>query len=342
MYDLANLSFAYGKPQSTGLIKTSADDFKVDEVLGFELTGEGEHLFLLIEKIGINTEELVKALARTLGKSEKAISYAGLKDRQAQTTQWLCVHSPGEELEGLDNLEGNGWRVIKYSRHLKKLKTGALAANEFELVLRELTEKSEIENRLLKIQSKGVPNYFGTQRFGHEGQNIPKAEAMLLGGIKIKNRFLRGLYYSTARSLLFNKILSERVQSGNWDQALAGDIMQLAGKNSIFPIEIPDPLINERMNNFDLSPAAPLWGKGEERASLEALVIQDKALNPYEKWCQALEQHGLERAYRPLRLQVEGLNWNWPDEQTLILKFRLEAGSYATSVLRELIREGNN
>ncbi len=337
MYDLDNLAFAYGKPKSSGLIKTSAEDFRVDEVLGFELTGEGEHLFLLIEKKGINTEELVKSLARTLGKSEKAISYAGLKDRHALTTQWLCVHCPGEELNDLELLEGQGWRVITNKRHLKKLKTGALAANDFRLVLRDLTDKADLENRLLQIRSQGVPNYFGPQRFGHEGQNLAKAEAMLLGGTKIKNRFLRGLYYSTARSFLFNKILSERVLSATWNKALAGDVMQLAGTNSIFSIEIPDQIINERIAAADLSPAAPMWGKGEEKANLEALSIQEKVLTPYKKWCHALEQHGLERSYRGLRLQVERLKWDWLDENTLALNFRLEAGSYATSVVRELV-----
>jgi tRNA pseudouridine13 synthase len=337
MYNFEELAYAHGKPQSTGLIKTSPEDFQVDEVLGFELTGEGEHLFLRIEKRGINTEELVKSLARTLGKSEKNISYAGLKDRQALTTQWLCVHCPGEELKEPDLLEGPGWRVVESKRHLKKLKTGALAANDFTLVLRELTQKSEIENRLLRIQSLGVPNYFGAQRFGYEGQNLPKAEAMLLGGVKVKNRFLRGIYYSAARSFLFNKILTERASSANWNQGLAGDVMQLAGKNSIFPILTTDEIINERLTKFDISPAAPMWGRGEERASLDALLVQEKALANYKNWCLALEQHGLERAYRPLRLQVEQLKWDWLDESTLNLRFRLEAGSYATSVVRELI-----
>lgn len=337
MFNFEDLSYAYGKPSSTGLMKTSPEDFKVDEVLGFELTGEGEHLFLRIEKKGINTEELVKSVARELAKPEKNISYAGLKDRQALTTQWLCVHCPGEELADANSLAGQGWRVLESSRHLKKLKTGALAANDFNLVLRELTNKPEIELRLKQIAANGVPNYFGAQRFGYEGQNLAKAEAMLLGGTKIKNRFLRGIYYSAARSFLFNLILSERVKADKWSQPLNGDLMQLAGKNSIFPIDKTDETINERLAKFDISPAAPLWGRGEERLSQDALGLQESVLANYKNWCLALEQHGLERAYRPLRLQVQGLKWDWQDERTLALSFRLEAGSYATSVVRELL-----
>lgn len=338
MYDYKALAFAYGNPKATGSIKVSAEDFKVDEVLGFDLSGEGEHLFLRIEKTGLNTEELVKSLARALGKSEKAISYAGLKDRQAQTTQWLSLHCPGEDIPGAEQLEGPGWRVLESKRHLKKLKIGALEANDFRLVLRELSDKSDLEERLLRIRETGVPNYFGPQRFGYEGQNLVKAESVLVGGVKIKNHFLRGIYYSAARSFLFNQILSERVKEGTWNRALAGDVMQLAGTNSLFPIEQPDEIIERRIREFDISPAAPLWGRGQERASLDALALQEKVLLPYTSWCEGLEKQGLERASRPLILVAEQLQWAW-EEGDLVLHFRLVPGSYATSVVRELISE---
>jgi tRNA pseudouridine13 synthase len=339
MVDVKELPFAYGKPQVTGSLKSTPEDFKVDEVLGFELTGEGEHLFLRIEKRGLNTEELVKSLARTLDKSEKAISYAGLKDRQALTTQWLCVHCPGEELAESNALQGPGWRVLESKRHLKKLKTGTLAANDFSLVLRDLSERSEIEARLAQIQASGVPNYFGPQRFGYDGQNLVKAKELLLDKLKPKNRFLRGIYYSAARAFLFNQILAERVGQGNWNKALTGEVLQLAGSNSIFTVEILDELISTRVSEFDISPAAPLWGRGQERAAKEALAIQEQALADFRAWCEALEKQGLDRAYRSLILQVENLNWNW-DGDALLLNFRLTSGSYATSVVRELMDSG--
>ncbi|HHF7343632.1 TPA: tRNA pseudouridine(13) synthase TruD [Legionella feeleii] len=337
MFDFNDLEFAHGKPQATGTMKTTAEDFKVDEELGFELSGQGEHLYLRIEKKGLNTEEVVKALARTLGKSEKNISYAGLKDRQALTTQWLCVHCPGEEIISPDLLAGEGWRVIESKRHLKKLKIGALEANRFNLILRDIKECEEVENRLQQIRGVGVPNYFGAQRFGYEGQNLVKAEAFFSGHIKVKNRFLRGIYYSAARAFLFNQILSARVKAATWNTALPGDVMQLTGKNSIFSIEAPDELIQTRVEDFDLSPAAPLWGKGQERVGGDALTQQEQVLDRYKFWCEALESHGLERAYRPLVLPIEDLMWNWQDNQ-LNLSFRLTSGSYATSVVRELIQ----
>lgn len=336
MFDFNQFSFAYGKPQNSGTLKASAQDFKVNEVLGFDLTGEGEHQFLLIEKKGLNTEELIKALARSLGKSEKTISYAGLKDRQALTTQWIGIHCPGEEIIGVDTLQGDGWRVLEAKRHLKKLKIGGLAANDFIITLRDIEPNEVLEERLAMIKTCGVPNYFGPQRFGFQGQNLVKAKSVLLDGLKIKNKFLRGIYYSAARSFLFNRILSERVKAANWNQALIGDLMQLAGKNSIFPIDQVDEQIQTRITDFDLSPAAPLWGKGEERVRGDALHFQELGLKDYESWCLGLEKQGLERAYRALILAVENLSWIWQDN-SLLLQFRLRAGSYATSVIRELI-----
>ena len=123
MFDVNAYAYAYGKPKSTATFKASPDDFRVDEQLAFELSGAGEHLFLRIEKRGLNTEELVRSLARCLNKPVKSISYAGLKDRQALTTQWISVHCPGENIVNAELLHGNGWRVIESNRHLKKLKT---------------------------------------------------------------------------------------------------------------------------------------------------------------------------------------------------------------------------
>ncbi|KTD17117.1 tRNA pseudouridine(13) synthase TruD [Legionella jordanis] len=333
---LNSLAFAFGKPISSGQIKASPEDFQVREILGFEPSGHGEHLFLQIEKIGMNTEELHKALARTLGKSEKLISYAGLKDKNALTTQWFSVHCPGEEIPFANELKGDGWKVINSQRHLKKLKTGALLGNEFQLVIREVHDFSDLEKRLELINQQGVPNYFGAQRFGYEDSNLLKAEKLLFNQIKVKNRFLRGIYYSAARSFLFNRILSERVACGSWNKALAGDVMQLAGKNSIFPETNPDEEIARRIREGDISPAAPLWGVGENKVVGEALELQKKALSSHWDWCDALEKNGLELAYRPMVLKVEHLNWDFAKD-SIQLSFKLKSGSYATSVIRELL-----
>lgn len=335
MFDCTSFAFAYGKPQATGSIKNYHDDFKVDEILGFEPSGDGEHQYLFIEKRGLNTEELVKQLAIRINCPVKDISYAGIKDRQAVTRQWLSVHCPGKEIPGADSLSGDGWKILASKRHLKKLKKGALSANAFQLLVRDIQGVEEIENRLHQIKKSGVPNYFGAQRFGYEGNNLVKAGQLLFDGMKVKNRFLKGMYYSAARSFLFNLILSERIKQQSWSTALPGDVMQLAGKNSLFTIEVPDELIATRVLSFDISPAAPLWGVGAELASGEALLVQEKALMDYHRWCEGLERQKLERAYRAHVLRVNELSWEWC-EGNLLLDFKLQPGSYATSVIREL------
>ncbi|KTD66194.1 tRNA pseudouridine(13) synthase TruD [Legionella spiritensis] len=337
MFDYLNDAYAYGEPSSSGTIKATPEDFRVYERLGFELTGEGEHQFLYIEKTGLNTEELQKAVARQLGKPEKMVAYAGLKDRQAVTRQWLSVHCPGEHIDGVDSLQGDGWRVLENRRHNKKLKTGALAGNAFTVVIRDMNEPAEVESRLTAIKKSGVPNYFGPQRFGNNGQNLEKAFRLLTTDYKVKNPFLRGLYYSAARSFLFNRLLSERVEHKLWNQAIAGDVMQLAGTHSVFALDEVDAQIEERVRSFDISPTAPLWGKGRERASLESLALQEKVFGQYQSWRDGLERHKLERACRPLVLPVKDLVWDWQGDEVVTLCFELPPGSYATSVVRELV-----
>ncbi|MFZ4077799.1 MAG: tRNA pseudouridine(13) synthase TruD, partial [Legionellaceae bacterium] len=323
-------------PTASGLFKASTEDFKVDEVLGFELSGVGEHQFLRIEKRGLTTEELMKAISKCIEKPMKLISHAGLKDRQAVTTQWISIHCPGEAIKDIASLQGDRWRVIESKRHSKKLKIGGLQGNRFTLVIRNISSKDAMHERLLLIQKEGVPNYFGPQRFGHQGQNMTRAEDVLLKGARVKDRFLRGIYYSAARSYLFNRILSARVEQGTWNKALSGDVMQLAGTHSIFTIDTPDELILERITNHDVSPASVLWGKGESMVHSDALKVQEAALTDLEPWCKALVSHDLVRAYRAHVLYPEDLTWDWVDD-VLTLTFSLTAGGYATSVLREMM-----
>ena len=333
MFD--ELNFAYGCPQSTGQIKGTPDDFCVEEHLGFELTGEGEHLFLLIEKTRLNTEDMAKIIARTLGLPLKAVSYAGLKDKFAKTIQWFSLHLPGIDNPNVEGLNTENYRVLKALRHNKKLKIGALKGNHFKIKINDLQdEPQELLMRIEKIKTYGVPNYFGPQRFGINGSNLVRAKEVLFENKKIKNRHLRGIYYSAARSLLFNKILSSRVAAGSWRSPLPGDLMMLMGTHSVFQMETVDDDIVRRMNENDISPSAPLWGKGKELLTSEALQTQNLSLGPWLEWCNALEAHGLERSYRAMVLLPENLQFK-DDEFT----FYLPVGAYATTVLRELLRE---
>lgn len=330
---LNELNFAYGMPKSTGQIKTIPEDFCVEENLGFELTGNGEHLFLNIEKTQLNTEEMAHILAQRLGLPLKAISYAGMKDKFAKTIQWFSLHLPGMPDPDLSWLNTENHRLLKSSRHNKKLKIGALKENHFIIKVCDFEyDENELFARIEKIKLQGIPNYFGPQRFGHNSNNLQRARAILLENKKMKDRHLRGIYYSAARSFIFNEIVSYRVGQGYWNRPLEGDLMMLVGSHSVFPVERVDEGIIQRIKEQDISPTAPLWGKGKELVTDKALSMQNEALIGLEEWCLALERHGLEKSYRPLILFPEKLEF-----KDGVFKFTLPAGGYATMVLRELL-----
>src|SRR5690606_4214619 len=167
---------AFGAPVLSARIRRAPEDFRVEELDGFEASGEGEHLLLTIEKRGMNTAFVAGEIARWVGMPEVAVGYAGLKDRHAVTVQRFSVQLPGREPPPLDTLERDGLKVLAQARHRRKLPRGALAGNRFVLVLRDVQGgRDAIEARLQQVLARGVPNAFGGQRFGHGGGNVAKA-----------------------------------------------------------------------------------------------------------------------------------------------------------------------
>ena len=186
--------------------------------------------------------------------------------------------------------------------------------------------------RIEHIRRHGVPNYFGPQRFGNQGSNLDRAKVLILDNKKIKSRHFRWMYYSAARSFLFNHILSARVAAQTWNRPIDGDLMMLARTHSIFAIDMVDAEISRRIDEHDIFPAAPLWGKGKELLTKDALSLQTTTLEPWRDWCQALKAHGLQRLYRSMVLLPENLQWDHNE-----ISFSLATGAYATTVLRELM-----
>lgn len=325
----------YGTPKSTACFKLSPEDFQVNEFFEGEFSGEGEHIVIKVEKRGLTTEELIKSLARLINKPVKLISYAGLKDRQALTTQWLSIHAPGEEIEGIETLEAPGWRVIESTRHNKKLRPGFLTGNHFIMTLRDISDEDDLVSRIEAVKASGVPNYFGEQRFGREGGNLIKAEEMLVQGRKVKDRFLKGMYCSAARSWLYNLILSKRVRNQTWNVPVAGDVMQLGGSNSIFVIDEVDEQIQQRIKERDISPASPLPGKGKNMVKGIAAELINEVYADSLPLINGLIQFGVEEAWRSNVLYAERFEYTIKDK-TAELSFTLPAGAYATVVLREL------
>lgn len=327
-----NLSFAYSKPKATGKIKNSISDFCVDENLGFTLTGEGEHLFLLIEKKQLNTEDVVEIIARKLNLKRASISYAGLKDKYGITTQWFSLHLPGKKDPDLDILHDDNIKIIKTTRHNKKLKIGALKSNTFKIVVKNFQyDANELDEKIKKIAQSGVPNYFGPQRFGNNASNLEAAWDLLINNKKIRNKKLRGLYISAARSYLFNQFLSYRVAENLWPNPVAGDFVMLSGTQSVFQIEKVDDEILTRIKENDITLALPLWGEDKTDLRDKAKEIELAALSELTAWQKALEHFGARKTYKRATLIPEDLSFA---DNTFT--FTLPKGEYATTLLREI------
>ncbi len=321
------------------VVRARPEDFRVDEVLGYEPSGDGPHVWLRLRKRGANTGWVAREIAQLAGIAPREIGYAGLKDRTAVCSQWFSVHLPGGVEPDWGALASDRIEVLARARHRRKLRRGAFRRNAFTIVLRDLSDApASLAARLQRVASRGAPNYFAEQRFGRDAANVRKAYEMLCRGRVVRNRHERGLYLSSARSLLFNYVLSHRVADGTWDRAQAGEIVMLDGSHSVFRVDTVDADIEARLQRLDLHPTGPLWGRIRRPLSDQALAREAALLGECGIWRQGLERAGLEHARRSLRVKVSRLEWEARAGASLELRFSLPSGSYATAVLRELVR----
>lgn len=333
---LPDWPYAFGGPSSCGDIKTQVDDFIVEEILPFIPEGSGEHVFLHLEKSGENTEYVARLLARHAGVRQRDVSFAGLKDRHGRTRQWFSVWLPGKADPDWQGVESEHLKILQVIRHARKLKRGVLAGNQFSLLIRHWQgDHATAEQQLEKIKQQGFPNYFGEQRFGHNGQNVVKALAMFAGA-PVK-REQRSIYLSAARSYLFNLILAERVRLQTWNGALPGDVFKLNHTNSHFRAEAINHALLERLHSGDIHPTGAMWGKGDSGVTGEVLAMEQQAIAENQQIADGLLKADLENERRALRVIPENLFWQFETSDTLRLWFRLPAGSYATALLREIV-----
>lgn len=328
---------AHGEAVLTARIRSVPEDFAVEEIDAFDASGAGEHLLLTIEKRGMNTAFAAKRIAAWAGVAESAIGYAGLKDRHALTRQRFSVWIPKRIAPDIDALQSDDLRVLDAQWHARKLPRGALAGNRFVLTLREVEgDRAAIETRLRAIAERGVPNYFGEQRFGRGGDNVSKALSMFSGRRVAREE--RGHLLSAARSELFNRVLGARVEAACWDCGLDGEVWMLDGSRSVFGPEPWSEVLAERLARFDIHPSGSLWGRGELRSQGEARELELSTLEGESLGAlrDGLERAGLEQERRALRLRPQSLSFDWPETSTLVLRFGLPAGCYATTVLAEL------
>ena len=317
---------AYPASGASATLKRLNEDFTVTELPLQLPSGEGEHIWLDIEKNGANTAFVAQQLAEAAGVQERDVGYAGLKDRYAITRQWFSIYLPSGktgETPDLTQIQHPEFKVLGQSRHVKKLRPGDLQGNRFRIVLRDVTGDSDamkaIEANLQAIASHGVPNYFGAQRFGFDGGNVEQGRAMLAREIRVRNPKKKGIYLSAVRSFVFNEVLALRIQQGLWGQTLPGDVMDEAGR-----------------------PTGPLWGRGRVVTTDQAQALENGVAERHATLCDGMEHAGLDQERRALVARPVDMAWAWQkaDDQAdqLVLTFSLPAGNYATSVLNEILR----
>lgn len=342
--DLTTQGWLYGQPTASGVLKANAEDFVVIEDLGYAPDGDGEQLLVRIRKTGCNTRFVAEALAKFAGIHPRDVSFAGMKDRHAVTEQWFCLRIPGKVTPDLSTFELSGVQVLESARHRRKLRTGALQGNAFTLILRQISDRAAVEQRLQQIAAGGVPNYFGSQRFGHEGNNLTMAQRWAADEIKVRERNKRSFILSAARSAMFNQVVSDRLaQQGSLGKVLAGDALQLTGRGSWFVAEAAElESLQQRVDNNELRVTAPLPGSGEWGTREDALAFEQNSLASEAALIALMDRERVDAARRAMLVIPRDLRWEWQDEATLEMNFWLPAGSFATSVVRELLQTQNS
>ena len=288
--------------------------------MGFEPDGDGEFAYCFVEKTALNTTQVADQLAKVAGVRNRDVSFSGMKDRQASTRQWFSVHLPGRQSPDFENVRPQGWSVLKATRHARKLRRGTHQSNRFGITIRE-TVASVVVDAFQEIAGTGVPNYFGPQRFGHQGRNLQLIDRLAQGGKA--NRRLNSVALSAARAWAFNNWLSERVDAGNWLQVAEGDRVMLRGSHSHFPVEIREQdALNQRIQEQDCDLALPLPGEAEAPQNWQAWFARNR----------------VQIGWRRSRLLAQNVEVNVLDSATVHLAFTLESGAFATALLRELVK----
>lgn len=301
--------------------RTEPEDFVVDELAAPEpapAPGESEHVLVQVRKRGANTGYVAQQLAQLAGVQSKDVGYYGLKDRHAVTTQWFSVWLAQKPEPDWQRVNDEEISVLQHFRGLRKLRRGEHLGNRFQIRLRNVQgDRDAAEGVLAKVPA-GVPNYFGEQRFGHNGGNLDLVNRIVADEEAGKRRRIprnqKAFAMSAARSWLFNQVLASRVERGNWLQVIAGEPEE-AG-------------------------SGPLWGRGRNPASDEQLALEQEAMAPWKPWCDWLEHCGLSQERRGLVLQPQGFQARWEGDD-LILNFALPPGTFATAVLREVAELAN-
>ena len=355
-----NPPHAHGAPLARATLRAEPEDFIVEEDLGFAPSGNGQHVLLKVRKRNANTPWVARELARLCDCHPRDVGYAGLKDRRAIAVQWFTIPKSKLPLESWREVRHPEFDVLEAHTHSRKLPRGALAGNRFIIRIRDIIHAADARDtdtvaatratpadaspptltafttalaaRIAAISQQGVPNYFGPQRFGRDGANLTR----IADDPSSLHPPERGFVLSAARSLIFNAVLAERVTDASWDRLEPGDIANLDGRGSIFPVDTVDPTLTDRCAELDIHPTGPQWGRGVPATHGRIGELETRVAAAYPDACALVTHAGMDQERRALRLAVRDLTCDY-EPNAITLRFRLTRGSYATTVLRELI-----
>jgi len=328
-----------GLPGTGGAIKAEPPDFVVEEIPLYEPEGGGEHVYLLLRREGWTTRAVQQRLARLFGLDETAVGSAGLKDKQALTTQTFSLH-----LQGLDESEAArrvqeecSFEVLSARRHRNKLKTGHLLGNRFTIVVTGPVPDavSRAEHVVASLKQHGQPNFYGPQRFGTGGENIEAGREVLLGRKRSKP-WLRRFLLSAYQAHLFNTWLTERIALGWFNEILQGDIARKEGTGGLFDVQDLETE-SRRFADREISYTGPIYGRKMRRATGRPGELEEKVLSDAGITEDLLRKAKLNGARRQARLNLDEIQVR-PHVRGFELRFGLPKGAYATTVLHEIMK----
>ena len=323
-------------PGTGGRIKERVEDFIVEEIPLYQFSDHGDFTFLLIEKTNLSTLDLVNVIRKHFDLEDHEVGVAGWKDKRAITRQWISLPLQKTSKERLAPLADKGIKILEQRRHSNKLRTGHLLGNRFSVLIRQ-PDPQALEKAaaiIQSIQTLGLPNFYGVQRFGAGGDNPEKGLALLLGKYRLRSVRKRKLLISSYSSLLFNLTLKYRIEQELFTRLLPGDIAKKHDTGGLFLVT--DAAKEQpRAERLEISATGPIWGRkmkkaGDQAAVLEEKILFSQGLRPDVFHKQPGSRRSLRVILRDFSMQQEG--------EGLRLEFFLPKGSYATVLLAEIMK----